>query len=152
MALLTITPGTHPNTYRVLHIASLIGSFGALYFKNRYPRPRPSHVCPALLPPIPVPGHPAFPSGHATQAHLMARCIRKVLEPPAPVAVDHVVYARTLRALARRVARNREIAGLHYPSDSEGGRVLADALFAEMDVAAMAVFQQTVTDAKVEWP
>ena len=38
--------------------------------------------------------------------------------------------AETLKALARRVARNREIAGLHYPSDSVAGRRLADAVFA----------------------
>ncbi len=28
--------------------------------------------------------------------------------------------------LARRIARNREIAGLHYPSDSEAGKTLAN--------------------------
>src|SRR5215813_7986191 len=42
MALLAITPGSHPNTYRVLHIASLIGSYAVLYYKGRRNRPRPS--------------------------------------------------------------------------------------------------------------
>ena len=34
MGLLTITPGSHPNTYRVLHAASLIGSYAVLYYKG----------------------------------------------------------------------------------------------------------------------
>ena len=36
LAVLTIRPGSHPQTWRVLHIASLIGSFAALYFKGKY--------------------------------------------------------------------------------------------------------------------
>ena len=79
MELLTITPGSHPNTYRALHVASTIGSFAAVRFKGIFNRPRPSYICPALLPPIPVPGHSAFPSGHATQSRLMWRVMRQVL-------------------------------------------------------------------------
>ena len=65
MALLTITPSSHGATYRVLHIANLVGVFGVMYYKDLRKRPRPSHVIPALLPPIPVPGHAAWPSGQA---------------------------------------------------------------------------------------
>ena len=80
MALLAITPGSHPNTYRVLHIASLIGSYAVLYYKGLRDRPRPSQLCPALLPPIPMPGHASWPSGHATQAWLKALCMEHVLQ------------------------------------------------------------------------
>jgi hypothetical protein len=127
MEALTITPGSHPKTFRFLHIASLIGSYTALHFKEVFDRPRPSYEVPALLPPIPVPGHSAFPSGHATQAYLMVECIDYVYSlAPAEVSnPDRVTVRKVLHALARRVARNREIAGLHYPSDSEGGRLLA---------------------------
>ena len=79
MDVLTMRPGSHPKTFRVLHIASLIGSFAALYFKSTYDIPRPSQICPALLPPITVPGHASWPSGHSTQAHFMWRCIMRVL-------------------------------------------------------------------------
>jgi hypothetical protein len=34
--------------------------------------------------------------------------------------------------LALRIARNREIAGLHYPTDSVGGRTLANQIFGNL--------------------
>jgi hypothetical protein len=114
----------------VLHVASLIGSFAALRYKESFDRPRPSFVCPALLPPVPVPGHSSFPSGHATQARLMALCMARALRLTGLPYGERRPASETLKALARRVARNREIAGLHYPSDSVAGRRLADAVFA----------------------
>ena len=131
MELLAMTPGSHPRTFRVLHIASLIGSFAALHFKHEFNRPRPSWQCPALLPPVPVPGHSSYPSGHATQAHLIALCMQHVLElvtPPLPQR-DTNGLKESLQVLARRVARNREIAGLHFESDSAAGKRLAEAAF-----------------------
>ena len=124
MALLTITPGSHPQTYRVLHIGSLSARSRSCYFKDRYKRARPSHFCPALMPPIPTPGHSAYPSGHATQAFLMALLMRRVLSGTVPAA-DLPDFVANLSALARRVARNREIAGVHYRSDSTAGDTLA---------------------------
>ena len=35
MEALAMKPGSHFRTFRVLHIASLIGSFAALHFKDR---------------------------------------------------------------------------------------------------------------------
>jgi hypothetical protein len=37
--------------------------------------------------------------------------------------------AIVLNALAGRIARNREIAGLHYKSDSDAGAILAGEIF-----------------------
>jgi len=31
--------------------------------------------------------------------------------------------------MAQRIARNREVLGLHYPSDSEAGKIIATASF-----------------------
>jgi membrane-associated phospholipid phosphatase len=125
MAVLDMKPGSHPQTFRVLHIASLIGSFAALHFKGIYDRVRPAWVCPALVPPVPDPGHSSFPSGHATQAHLMVACLTEVFDASALSAADRAALLASLQTLAARVARNREIAGLHYPSDSAGGSTLA---------------------------
>jgi membrane-associated phospholipid phosphatase len=165
MALLAITPGSHPNTYRVLLIANLIGFYAALYYKGFFNRPRPSQLCPALLPPIPMPGHASWPSGHATQAQLKALCMEHVLDGPLKKDALGAVSSN-LRALARRVARNREIAGLHYPSDSVAGRELAETIFQHLidmkrdslppwaflpDKEPITLFSRTVTAAQAEW-
>jgi len=51
LALLTANPGGYPQTTKVLTIASQVGTLVAMYFKGLYKRPRPSELCPALLPP-----------------------------------------------------------------------------------------------------
>jgi membrane-associated phospholipid phosphatase len=155
MALLAITPGSHPNTYRVLHIASLIGLYAALYYKGLRNRPRPSQLCPALLPAIPMPGHASWPSGHATQAQLKALCMEHVLRgilPATPPTDDLGAVSSNLRALALRVARNREIAGLHYPTDSVAGRTLAATIAPFLTrMGEDTWFGKAVTAAKAEW-
>ncbi len=122
--LMTARPGAYPHTTKVLGIASLVGTFVVMYYKGLYRRPRPSQLCPALLPPIEVPGHASFPSGHSTQAHLMALCMNDVLSglPQQATIVDD------LWTLADRIARNREIAGLHYASDTAAGVCLAQGI------------------------
>lgn len=128
MGLLAITPSSHPNTYRVMHLANLFAAFTVLYFKGVYRRIRPSQRLPLLRPPIQVPGHASYPSGHATQAHLVAFCTTTVL-PAAMVANSPPSLKTSLVGLADRIARNREIAGLHYPSDTAGGVALATNIF-----------------------
>ena len=120
MGLLSATPASHPQTYRLMHLLNLIAAFTAMYWKSRYRRLRPSQIRTKLLPPMQVPGHASYPSGHATQGHLIAYGMRLVV--PAPNA--------NLIGLAERIARNRELAGLHYPSDTDGGVRLATKIFA----------------------
>jgi acid phosphatase (class A) len=52
-------------------------------------------------------------------------------------------------ALASRIARNREIAGVHYPSDTAAGRDLAAQLFAALD--GVATFKAQLAAATAEW-
>jgi hypothetical protein len=124
MAALGISPRTHPNTCLMLQIGSLIGCYGSMHFKGLYQRRRPSQLAPGLMPPIPVPGHPAYPSGHSTQAHLMALCVKEVL----PTGTVQNALGEVIDELADRIARNREIAGLHFESDSKAGVNLAQSL------------------------
>ena len=60
----------------------------------------------------------------------MAKCMQLVfsIAPNVPTA-HQATLNDTLSALAQRVARNREIAGLHYPSDSQAGSALANAVY-----------------------
>jgi hypothetical protein len=136
-----------------LNIASLIGSFAALYFKSLYDLPRPTQICPALLPPIPVPGHSSWPSGHATQAHLMKFAMYRVFAATATMSgPDQDVLKTDVKALAKEVARNREIAGLHYPKDSQGGKRLAKLLNKKILKAGnVQRFDDAITAAKGEW-
>jgi hypothetical protein len=127
-----------------------------LYFKDKYDLPRPSQRCPALLPPIPVPGHASWPSGHSTQAHLMKNLMLRVFAAAAMSAADRVVLTADLTVLADEIARNREIAGLHYPKDSEGGAKLADLLDSQiLTAASLTLLNDAATGAialaKAEW-
>jgi hypothetical protein len=151
LSVLTIRPGSHPQTWRVLHIASLIGSFAALYLKDKHDLPRPSQLCPALLPPIPVPGHSSWPSGHSTQAHLMKNCMVRVFAASTMPAADQTVLSSDLTSLADSIARNREIAGLHYAKDSEAGARLAYLLNGILTPAAVPMLDAAITAAADEW-
>jgi len=99
-----------------MRIALHVGEFQAMHYKYQFDRPRPSQLSPLLMPPIEVPSHASYPSGHATQSALLTGLLAEVM--PAEVSVP-------LALLAERVARNREVLGLHYPSDSAAGKLLA---------------------------
>lgn len=163
LAAMTISPKSYPRTCLLLQIGSLVGAYVSMHFKGVYQRARPTQTAPALLPPIPVPGHPAYPSGHSTQAHLMMRCALAGM--PNEVSDE---YRPVLRALADRIARNREIAGLHFPSDSAAGEALAGRIFAILDSSDMPAtlpqsippdsaagtdlrFRRIIDDARREW-
>jgi hypothetical protein len=150
--LLMSAPGSHPATIALSHIALHIGEFQAMHYKlrpgsNRPPRPRPSQISPVLMPPIAVPGHASYPSGHATQAHLLSGLLAQVMPAAVRTALPLIVGAQPppalpvplppqpanfrtwdgsyLARLAERVARNREVLGMHYRSDTLAGRVVA---------------------------
>lgn len=129
MATLRITGQSHPNTYRLLHIAGLIGIMVSMHYKRVWNRPRPSQLAPALLPPVAVPGHAAYPSGHALQAVLMALALNEALAPANGNTPKQTALQPVLMSLAWRIARNREIAGLHYQSDTNAGTFLAEQVF-----------------------
>lgn len=94
-----------------------------MHFKDRINRGRAYHHDQDLNPSIqPTPGHPAYPSGHATQAHLLMAVAGLLL----PERRDE------LMAYAQRVAENREIGGVHYRSDTDAGRWLAAQMVAEI--------------------
>jgi membrane-associated phospholipid phosphatase len=92
------------------------------------------------MPPIDPPGHASYPSGHATESYLISRVLTQVM----PVAA-----AVPLQRLADRIARNREVLGMHYRSDSEAGRTLAEQTFPLLSGCASVV--TLIKDAKKEW-
>ena len=63
----------------------------------------------------PIDASPAYPSGHSTSSRVLA----EILGMLAPDKLS------ALRARADAVAHHRIQAGVHYPVDVEGGRMLA---------------------------
>jgi membrane-associated phospholipid phosphatase len=115
-----------------MHWANLTAAYTAMYWKGVHKRLRPSQRLPMLRPPIEVPGHASYPSGHSTQATLIALVTgvalgTKSANPAAQAKAK--TLANSLNGLAARIARNRELGGLHYPSDTDGGLKLATAVF-----------------------
>jgi hypothetical protein len=88
-----------------------------LIYKAKFNRTRPNQVEPRLRLMLPNPAHQAYPSNHSFQCHSIAFAFNAIL-PEHPATEE-------LSRIARKVAENREWAGLHYPSDTNGGRALA---------------------------
>ena len=89
-----------------------------MHLKKRFDRVRPRALDRRIRPSIDPPGHPAYPSGHATQAYYIALYLGKKFPDQGE---------RFMRT-ADTVARNREWAGVHYPSDTAAGKRLAEQL------------------------
>ena len=87
------------------------------------------------MPVIGTPGHGSLPSGHATLAALTSTVLSALLYPGGGPRVD------MLDRLARRIAFNRVVAGVHFPMDSmvgyELGRQLGHAFVATACGAAL---------------
>lgn len=84
--------------------------------KLRYARPRPHHLDPRIQADDQTIPHGSFPSGHSFASHINAGVLAK-LDPQK----RSEFFAR-----AHELAWSRELLGVHYPSDSEAGRVLAE--------------------------
>lgn len=134
---------SYPCTDYLVQGAMRIGELVVMYYKNLFQRPRPLQLWPQLMPPVLVPGHASFPSGHATQSHTIA----KVLQAVAAGVVPEVTNITT--RLAQRIARGREVLGLHYPSDSAAGEYLAD--HAATVYLSGSTASRLVDAAKEEW-
>jgi acid phosphatase (class A) len=104
-----------PNTARLIDMANQEIGYFIMRYKNKYSRPRPTQLEPRLKAWLEVPGHPAYPSGHATQSMVLALIMAEI-DPKR--AVSYV-------AKAKGIAYRREIAGFHYASDSAAGQDLA---------------------------
>jgi acid phosphatase (class A) len=82
--------------------------------KWRYRRDRPFQVDPSIVPVVPKPRDPSYPSGHTSSAFAAARVIA-ALEPS---------LAKEAYSLATQVAVSRVYAGVHFPTDVVVGAAL----------------------------
>ncbi len=84
--------------------------------KKDMQRPRPTQLDSTLTTVVPVQHHAAYPSGHAAQAYASA-LVLGMADPQ---------NAERYKQIALDIAHRREVAGVHFPSDSAAGRMLAE--------------------------
>ncbi|HTX23183.1 MAG TPA: phosphatase PAP2 family protein [Steroidobacteraceae bacterium] len=114
------TPANLPLTVRLFRRidgdeAAVLGAA-----KHEFSRPRPFTVEPRLNPVIPRPASSSYPSGHSTWAYVTGL-----------VLADMIPERRAaILARADEFAHNRSVAGVHYPSDVEAGRLAGTTLAA----------------------
>lgn len=94
--------------------------------KERFSRRRPYLADPRVKPSLPLPTGDSYPSGHAFNAYLNAALLAEIFPEKRTEIFDR----------ARYVAWGRIVAGVHYPTDLEAGRRLAEAGFAELKKSA----------------
>jgi membrane-associated phospholipid phosphatase len=123
MQLLTMTATSHPKTFFVMKLAARVGEVVMMRLKRHFNRPRPTQYYPTLFPPVPVPGHSAYPAGHALIAQLTAKVL---IEVTTVTAIGRSPYKNSLSKLAEQIGRNRVIAGFHFRSDITAGVTAAD--------------------------
>ncbi|HSF63104.1 MAG TPA: phosphatase PAP2 family protein, partial [Paracoccaceae bacterium] len=92
--------------------------------KMHFDLPRPITTSVDLQPVIQTPGHAAWPSGHATESFAVAHVLGALRAGGAVDARAEVAARAMPLRLAARIAVNRTVAGVHYPSDSLAGAVL----------------------------
>jgi len=130
---------SHPRTFELMNIAVVIGRALVMHHKLHFARVRPVQLEPDLEPIVATPGHPAYPAGHPFQSMLMSMALSE-LRPDARAV---------LTQLAERIGENREIAGVHYRSDTLAGLELAKLAYGPM--ARTAVFLDVMSSARAEW-
>lgn len=131
--------GNGSSTALLVQAMLQVGLVVVMHYKNKFNRPRPSQIEPELRPLIDLPGHPGYPSGHATQTHLVAQALTAV--------VRNLEIGKELFEIANEISVNREWAGVHFPSDTEAGKVLAREIFPFVEEA----YEETFRKAAHEW-
>jgi len=141
--LLSASPPSRPHTHVLIMTGIYVGGFVVAYWKLKHMRPRPVQVCPRIFPTIMTPPHPSYPSGHALESALAAECAKLVAPLPLHDPLD---------VLAERIGRNREYAGVHYPSDTDRSLALAKPVFDILNNEDLVPeFRNLVELARQEW-
>ena len=90
-------------------------SYYIFIYKIKNDRVRPSFLDKTLNPAIDIPPHPAYPSAHAGQSLILALMLSDI----------KLENKEKYLALAENIGRNRELAGVHYKSDTDSGQKIA---------------------------
>lgn len=86
--------------------------------KDLFPRPRPFLADPSIKPCVDRPTSGSYPSGHSMQAYFWAAVLGDIFPEQQAALADR----------AHQAAWGRVIGGVHFPSDTIGGRLLGEAI------------------------
>lgn len=106
--------------------------------KDEFGRKRPFMVNPDVHPCVTTETTPSFPSGHSTRAVVWAYILADMFPE----------HREALLARAYQIGDDRVLAGMHFPTDVEAGRVLGKAIAEQM--LADPTFQADLDKAKAE--
>jgi acid phosphatase (class A) len=106
--------------------------------KDVWDRPRPFKVSTEVKAVGALPANGSYPSGHATRGYLAAILFATMVPEK----------SGSLFARGREYGQNRVLAGVHFPTDIEAGRIGATAMAAEF--MQNAAFTKDLAEAKAE--
>jgi len=128
-----------PNTIKLFELTQHEIIIATLGQKLKFDRVRPSFVDPTIRTLIKIPNHPSYPSEHAAQAHAFAILLS---------ALDQDNKKKYMK-LSDEIIEYREIAGLHFRSDTYIGKRYAKFIFRKM--LQKPLFKAIFIDAAQEW-
>ncbi|HET9472749.1 MAG TPA: phosphatase PAP2 family protein [Steroidobacteraceae bacterium] len=120
-SIVNLHPDRRRWTLEMLEVALRFANWVEMRFKHILACRRPVEYSPQIQPMILTPGHGAFPSGHATEAFMIAYLLWRLIRDAQGADLD---WVEQLMRQASRIAINRTIAGVHFPVDSEAGQFL----------------------------
>jgi membrane-associated phospholipid phosphatase len=123
-AVTGLHPERHRNTVELLVNAIQFTVLVEMQFKHALACWRPHQYSAQVQPMITTPGHGSLPSGHSTQAFVLARLLGALV----PASAEFDAMRAQLQFQAARIATNRVVAGVHFPADSVAGRLLGESI------------------------
>jgi hypothetical protein len=119
-SVVNLNPWRAKWTLELIDVALRLANHVEMRFKHALASLRPHELSPQIQPMIQTPGHSAYPSGHGTEAHLIAYLLCELVPPQTTINM----LREQLMRQAARIAINRTVAGVHFPVDSAAGQHL----------------------------
>tara|TARA_B100001105_G_scaffold255227_1_gene253624 strand:- start:377 stop:1468 length:1092 start_codon:yes stop_codon:yes gene_type:complete len=126
-ALVPIQADRLRHTRELLDAAVQFAIYIEMKFKHELACWRPCDYSAQVQPMLTTPGHGSLPSGHCTQAYVVAEVLKALLNTM-KTGTGYRTFNAQLHRLAARIATNRVIAGVHFPVDNVAGRLLGTVL------------------------